>query len=158
MDKPQGTIKAVIIAVGLPGSGKTTFLRVHAAEIGATYICPDDLRQQLLGDATDQSQNAHIWSHVYAQIEEALRHGDVVVDGMGVDPVYRRSDVARYKQLGASVIAYHFVTPLEVCLERNRLRPRHVAEEVIRTAHQQLLAHPPTEAEGFDKIIEIETT
>jgi predicted kinase len=149
--------KVAIVAVGVPGSGKTTFLKPYAQRIDAEYINPDELRAQVLGDATDHSQNTSIWGLVYQQIDDALVRGSVVIDALGTDPAYRRSDIARFKRAGARVIAYQFVAPLELCLARNRGRPRQVPEHAICDAYAELEAHPPSRAEGFDEVIRIDT-
>ena len=74
--------KVAIIAVGVPGSGKPTLLKPYAHCIGAAYINPDELRAQLLNDATDHSQNIFIWGLVYQQIDDALDKGNVVIDAL----------------------------------------------------------------------------
>ena len=75
---------------------------------------------------------------------------------MRTDPTYRRSEIERFKQLGAKVVAYHFAAPLELCLERNRRRSRRVSEQAVRAAYAELEAYPPSTAEGFDEVIRIE--
>ena len=80
MDMDRSRMKVAIIAVGIPASGKTTYLKPLAERIGATYINPDELREQLLGDATDHSQNTRVWGLLYEQIDAALGKGSVVID------------------------------------------------------------------------------
>ena len=140
------------MAVGIPGSGKTTYLKPYAQQTQAAYICADDIRQEILGDPSDQTQNARIWEIVYARAQQALQSGSVVIDGIGTDPAYRRNDVRRFRPLADQVIAFWFDTPLDVCLERNRTRERQVNAAFVRRAYRQLQVHPPSLAEGFDEI------
>ena len=147
-----------IIGIGLPGSGKSTDLRLLAADIGATYICPDDIRHEVAGDAADQSRNPIVWKLAYERLRRALVNGgQVVFDATNANGGDRRKLVAFCREHTDTVEGIWFDTSLMVCLERNRLRPRVVPDEVIGRMYNQLKQDPPTENEGFD-LLERRTT
>ncbi len=152
--KPQ-----VTIGIGQPAAGKTTYLKKLAAEQKAFYISPDDLREEILGDYRDYSQNDEIWELIYSKINDALEAGqDVVVDGAGINPMYRKMDIARYRPKAKRVVAYKFETPLEVSLERNAQRERPVPEADLRRAYNIMEENPVQLDEGFDEIKVIQHT
>lgn len=58
------------IPVGISGSGKTIFQKSNLTK---TYlICPDDLRQEFLGDASNQSADTEIWLQAYDRLAKAI--------------------------------------------------------------------------------------
>lgn len=44
-----------IMGIGIPGSGKTTFLRKFAVDNHCEYISSDDVRAEMTGSATDMT-------------------------------------------------------------------------------------------------------
>ncbi len=145
-----------IVGIGLPASGKTTMLKQYASEHGATYICADDVRKKLSGDAKDHTRNTEAWSIVYRRIQRALSRGcDVVIDATNVK-VQDRQQMARFcKNRGATVIGYWFKTPLRICLKRNQARDRVVSDRAMHRMAYCLRSAPPEPADGFDEIVAI---
>jgi predicted kinase len=143
----------VIIGIGQPGAGKTTKLKPLADKLSALFVSPDDLREEILGDYRDYSKNDEIWELIYAKIGDALTAGrDVVVDGAGINPMYRRMDIARYRPKAKRIVAYKFETPLEVSLKRNAGRTRPIPEADIDRAYTIMQDNPVQLDEGFDEI------
>ena len=149
------------LGVGVPGSGKTTYLKLFASEMGPSchYLCADDFREQLAGDAADQSVNAEAWRMVYDAAETWLGKGEsVVIDATHAKHWERRAAVQRYRgDRAATAIAITFEVEIEVALERNKARARTVPEAAIRDMARLLEEHPVTTDEGFDDIIEVRT-
>jgi predicted kinase len=152
MSKP-----VVVMAIGAPGSGKSTWMRPMAEKLSMVYVCPDDVRAWLLGDVADQRVNPRIWQVVHLAVEIALSMGkSVAVDALHHQVQYRIAEAAEYRRYGAkSVVAVNFYPPLEKCLERNASRQRKVDTSAIRQIYAQLLAQPVRQNEGFDKIFSI---
>jgi predicted kinase len=101
----------LVIFVGLPGAGKTTFFRERFAATHA-HVSKDLLRN-----------NRNPGRRQLTLIEEALRAGrPVVVDNTNAGRDERRPLIALAKGLGAEVVGYHFDATLEDCRERNRGR------------------------------------
>lgn len=150
--------KGVLIGIGIPGAGKTTHLTEYALDHGLIRLSPDDIRERLLGDYRDNSQNTLVWQRLYSQIRAVLRGGSVIVDGSGTNPMYRRQDIELYRSWGAErVIGVVFVLPLEVAIARNAQREKPVPEEGIRHFYDLLSAYPPSAEDGFDEVYVVDT-
>ena len=145
-----------IIGIGLPASGKTTRLKQIATELRAPYVCPDDIRADLSGNAKDHSRNTEAWSIAYRKIESALMYGDYVVIDATNAKAQDRQQMARFcRNLGARTVGYWFKTPLRVCMERNQARERVVPDRAMRRMAYCLRSAPPDLTDGFDEIIKI---
>ena len=150
--------RGVLIGIGIPGAGKTTHLSELALDTGTIRLSPDDIRERLLGDYRDNTQNTLVWQRLYSQIRAVLRGGSVIVDGSGTNPMYRRQDIELYRSWGAErVIGVVFVVPLEVALARNAQREKPVPPEGIHHFYELLMAYPPSKEDGFDEVIVVDT-
>lgn len=151
--------KGVLIGIGIPGVGKTTHLSEFAVNYGLIRLSPDDIRERLLGDYRDNTQNPLVWQRLYSQIRAVLRGGSVIVDGSGTNPMFRRQDIELYRSWGAErVVGVVFVAPLEVAIARNAERSKPVPEEGIRHFYELLTAYPPSIEDGFDEVIIVDTS
>jgi predicted kinase len=135
----------LVIAVGLPASGKSTYFE----KLGANPVSTDAIRLQLADDATDQSIHPAVFATVRFLIRQRVSVGRPVtyVDATSLTKKDRKFFVKIAQQHGCRLEAIFFDTPLEVCLERNRKRNRVVPENVIRAMANKL--EPPSGAEGF---------
>lgn len=146
----------VIVGVGVPGCGKTTYLKPLAAEMGMAYINPDDIRMELTGDPTDHTQETRVWDTVHERLVKVLQNGGAIVDATYTKLKDRRQLIELCKTNGADeIIAYWFNVPLEICQERNAQRQRVVPKDVLAKMHNRLQLNPPTTGEGFSKVLEI---
>lgn len=144
----------VIVGIGVPGCGKTTYLKPLAKELSLKYINPDDIREEITGDATNHSKELEVWNLVHSRLIEALKNRGAIVDATFTKIKDRRQLINLCRQNGATeIIAYWFNLPLETCIERNNNRQRAVPEIAIKKMHNRLNLNPPTTDEGFDKIV-----
>ena len=68
-----------ICAIGISGCGKTTFGNFLKEENhNLVIICPDDIREELTGDISDQSQNEKVWNICHSRIKFNLQNGNDV--------------------------------------------------------------------------------
>ena len=144
----------LIITVGLPGSGKTTYLKEYFTD--HRYFSADDVRQELFGNASVQGNPAEIWEIVHQRALAAINErADVVIDGTFVRRRDRQMLLAMFtsgEHTPNRVRCLLFSTPLEQCLAWNASRERVVPEQVIRRMAEQLKKEPPGGTEGFNLI------
>ena len=138
----------IILAVGLPGSGKSTYFRRR----GIHPLSSDALRQWLLDDETDQRYQNQVFLALRYLLRLRLVTGRKrnYVDATNLTPKERRPYVQLAEHYGCDVRAIYFDVPLEVCRRRNRRRKRNVPEEAMQRMARKLV--PPTKEEGFVKI------
>jgi predicted kinase len=141
----------LIITVGLPGSGKSTYL----ARLGVNVIASDEIRRLIADDPRDQSMNARIFSAVRYLIRQRIAAGRPVtyVDATHLTTWERKPYVILAQRYGCTLEALFFDVPVEICIARNQARDRVVPEEAIRKMAQQMIA--PSLEEGFAEITRI---
>ena len=69
--------KILIVMCGAPGSGKSTVAEAVAEDFGFVIVCPDDIREELFGDASDQSQGWRVFQIAYERMRDGLLTDDV---------------------------------------------------------------------------------
>jgi predicted kinase len=142
---PKG---AVVLAIGLPGSGKSSWFKRN----GITPLSSDMVRMLLFDDAQEQRFQDLVFSNLRSMLKARLiaRRPLNYVDATNLTPHERHSWIKLAKDYGYEVQAVFFDVPVEVCLERNRRRERSVDEDVMRRMAAKL--KPPTFEEGFSKV------
>ena len=143
---PRGV---VVLAIGLPGSGKTTWFKRR----GVTPLSSDLLRSILFDDITEQRYQGLVFSTLRSLLRARLiaKMPWNYVDATNLSSHERRQWIKMARSFGYEVQALFFDVPLEVCLERNRRRERTVQEDVMRRMAEKL--RPPSFKEGFSKIV-----
>ena len=145
---PLASKGTVVLAIGLPGSGKSSWFKRH----NITPLSSDMLRALLFDDPTEQRFQDLIFSNLRSMLKARLiaRRPLNYVDATNLTPHERQSWIKLGQDYGYEVQAVFFDVPLEVCLERNHKRERTVADDVMRRMSAKLKA--PTFEEGFSKI------
>lgn len=146
---PPRTPKGVVVlAIGLPGSGKSSWFKRH----NITPLSSDMLRALLFDDPQEQRFQDLIFSNLRSMLKARLiaRRPMNYVDATNLSPHERHSWIKLAKDFGFELHAVFFDVPVEVCMERNQRRQRVVPEEVMRRMAAKL--RPPAFEEGFAKI------
>jgi predicted kinase len=145
---PKSPRGYVVLTIGLPGSGKTTWYKRR----GVTPLSSDLLRNILFDDITEQRYQGLVFSTLRSLLRARLiaKMPWNYVDATNLSPHERRQWIKMAKSFGYEVQAVFFDVPLAVCLERNSKRDRQVTDEVMHKMAERL--RPPVFKEGFDKI------
>ncbi|XP_074075798.1 bifunctional polynucleotide phosphatase/kinase [Macrotis lagotis] len=135
----------IIVAVGYPAAGKSSFIQEHLVPAGYIYANRDTLGS---------------WQKCVAVCAEALKAGNrAVVDNTNPDPASRARYISCAQDAGVPCRCFHFTASLELARHNNRfremIRSPHppVSDMVMFSYRKQFVA--PSLTEGFSQILEI---
>jgi predicted kinase len=138
----------VVLAIGLPGSGKSSWFKRH----NVAPLSSDMMRSLLFDDIREQRFQDLVFSNLRSMLKARLiaKRPMNYVDATNLTPQERQHWIKLAKDYGYEVQAVFFDVPLEVCIERHQRRDRVVPEDVMRRMAAKL--KPPAFEEGFAKI------
>jgi len=138
----------VVLAIGLPGSGKSSWFKRH----NVVPLSSDMVRSLLFDDVREQRFQDLVFSNLRSMLKARLiaKRPMNYVDATNLTPQERQHWIKLAKDYNYEVHAVFFDVPLEVCVERHQRRDRVVPEDVMRRMAAKLKA--PSFAEGFAKI------
>ena len=138
----------VVLAIGLPGSGKSSWFKRH----NVIPLSSDMMRSLLFDDVREQRFQDLVFSNLRSMLKARLiaKRPTNYVDATNLTPQERQHWIKLAKDYGYEVQAVFFDVPLDVCLERHQRRDRVVPEDIMRRMASKL--KPPTFEEGFAKI------
>lgn len=132
--------------VGIAGSGKSFIAR----DLGCPIVSSDAIRKELFGSEEDQSHNDKVFNELHKRIKNYLKEGQsCVYDATNLSRSRRKKFL---KEIPADVtkVAVVAATELDVILEQNASRMRHVPEDVIMRMYKTMTL--PRLDEGWDSI------
>lgn len=138
--------------VGLPGSGKSWYAGNKLPN--AVVHSSDAIREEILGDVADQSNQQLVFQTLHDRVLSDLRAGrDVVYDATNIDYKRRMGFLQRVTAVNPQIwkVCVFMATPYDKCVERNKSRDRTVPESVIDRMYRKI--DIPMKAEGWDEIV-----
>jgi predicted kinase len=142
---------------GVPGAGKSTFLKNYSFEGTTEIISRDEIRFSLIKDDEPYfGKEKEVWQEFVRKAKESLKTNDnTVLDATHINKA------SRFKILTALapalkdvyVCAIVLPRPLETLLEQNNKRSgrSYVPEDAIKNMYENFTV--PSSEEGFDEII-----
>ena len=122
----------LILLVGIPGSGKTTYANKYI-EINpnTVHLSSDRIRAELWGSEATQGDNNEVFSLMQSRAIESLNNGQsVIYDATNITRRDRACIISQCPKF-AKIEAHIVWAPIEVCIERDAARERTVGKEVI---------------------------
>lgn len=156
MESLERKQKTAFVVVGIPGSGKSTWIRAHMNPEIDTHISRDQIRFALLNDEDEYFEaEQKVRQFYFQEIEKVTGDGHtddcVFIDATHLTPKSREITM-RHIAAGTRIIALYFHVPIGTALERNSQRSgrARVPDNVIYRMNEQLVK--PTRKEGFYEV------
>lgn len=138
------------ISIGIPASGKSTYMLLMAHKNKATYVSSDAIRHELLGSEESQENNNLIFETMNKRARDSLKEGiDVFYDAMNLSRKRRKGLMSQMPK-DTEFISIYFHTTLEESMYRNNKRDRIVPEYVIEKAYKSM--EIPIVNEGYSRV------
>lgn len=152
--------KNLWLCVGIPGSGKSTWIQEAIMELkDATYVSRDEIRFSLVQENEDYfSKETEVFNKFANTIQQKIDLGieNIFVDATHLNERSREKILRRLKTKDYRICAVYFDVPIKICLERNGLRrgracvPDQVIIDMYRT-----LTDPTTDRRKYHKVLTI---
>lgn len=123
---------SLILLVGIPGSGKTTYANRYIEEhSGMIHLSSDKIRKELWGDEATQGDNNEVFYRMQQRAIDGLNFGyNVIYDATNITRKDRAGIIAACPKF-AKIECHIIWAPIETCIERDAARKRTVGKEVI---------------------------
>lgn len=141
----------IVITVGLPGSGKSTYL----AGLGVNAISSDEIRRLIADDPTDQTIHDAVFATIRHLVRQriALDRPFTYVDATHLTRWEREPYLQIARAHSCEIEALFFDVPADFCIQRNSQRGRVIPEQAIREMARTM--EPPSEDEGFRRVTRV---
>lgn len=152
-------IPELVLPIGIPGSGKSTWIKSFNKNNKYIIVSPDEIRKELTGNISDQSENDKVFWMAIEATKRALENGDsVIFDATNVDTLQRRKliqEMPKNIKLKAKILKVdpeeakrRIKVDIESGKERSRV-PDYVVDEMYKKFQETLRV---IEGEGFELI------
>ena len=132
----------IIILMGIPAAGKSTFYAQTLAPLGIKHINLDTL---------------HTRNREIEQIQEYLREGvSIAIDNTNTLPEERVRYIRLASAAGYHIVGYFLRSRVQECIRNNENRERKVPIAAIAAMSNRLVL--PSKSEGFDELYFVNRT
>ena len=142
----------LIMLIGLPASGKTSFTKTLLFSYkndDIEIISSDAIRKELFGSEEEQKYNNKVFEEVYKRARFSIQHKKItVIDATNLSRKRRIGFLKSIPECEACAVV--FAIPFEECCKRNAARERVVPQSAMEKMYRSF--QPPHYAEGFDDI------
>jgi predicted kinase len=142
----SGKFSILILTIGIPGSGKTRWVKKYMQKHKLTYvISTDEIRKELTGheQCIDPLMNDMIHDEARKRVKKILDDPNSTNGAMGPEIIVDSTNCElnewiKYKELGASVMrAIVFERTPEQAFENEKNRERKVPLEILKMKYDQ---------------------
>ena len=145
------------IMIGMPGCGKSYYVKNHAKE-GDIVVSRDTIRFSMLKDNEPYfAREKEVYREFIRQINAAVAdERDVWVDQTSINRASRNKLFTKLNKKPNEIIGIYFTTPLVTAIERNKQRTGRafVPQDAIINMYNSM--EKPELDEGFTEIMEVE--
>ena len=149
-------MNTLYITVGLPGSGKSTYVKNFIKDKEIEYLSSDSLRAVYGKSEEDQTVTPLVFGHIKRKVDEFLKDGkNVLVDATSVNRKERSDYINTAKKYGAKVVAIVFKMDRQGLIDRNKKRGEEGGRVVPDWVIDKMLNkfEEPSYDEGIDVMI-----
>jgi protein phosphatase len=152
---------ALIATIGMPGSGKSTWIRGTTTErrfLEHEIVSTDHCRYMVTGSEENFGVEAEVYDLYHMLISNRLRHGWLTVaDATNLEARQRHNLLSLANQYGVPAIAIVMRTDVDACHTRNASRARVVVPEIMdvmltRLRETELAMH----VESWSRILSVD--
>lgn len=133
--------KKVWLLSGVPGSGKTTWVKEQIAKKGGVHCSRDEIRFSLLKEGEDyfahENEVVALWLEKVTNAINNPEVKDVYIDATHLTEKARQKTISALPKGEYFITTVFFDVPLEICIERNDNRKGRalVPHSVIRSMY-----------------------
>lgn len=122
--------KKLIVTVGLPRSGKSTWAMKYSEQTNTPIVNPDSLRLALHGQTFLKQMEPYVWALSKTMVETLFNTGykSVIIDATHTKKPWRK----QWKSKKWDVVFVVFNTPVETCLDRAKNTDKEYLIPVIK--------------------------